>query len=137
MLDSRPSPNKLARTSLILGLLGWFFYILQWCFDLTIGLLLAFFTAGASAVCSTVLDILPFGLWLVGIVAGHVALNQIRHTGAPGRAGALWGLVLGYVGMAFTLLLVVIVIILLVAGIGVGVLNRFIPSLHHYYSFVF
>ena len=133
MLDPRPAPNKLARTSLILGLVGWLFYLLQWCFDLTIGLLLAVFSGGISAVCSSVLDILPFGLWLVGIVAGHTALAQIRHTGAPGRAGAIWGLLLGYVGMAFTILLIVIIIVLIAAGIGVGVFNKFIPSLPRYF----
>jgi len=133
MLDSRIAPNKLARTSLILGLLGWLFYILQWCFDLTIGLFLALFTGGASAVCSSVLDILPFGLWLVGIIAGHAALAQIRHSGVPGHTGAVWGLVLSYVGLAFTILFFVIIIILLVAGIGVGVFNKFNPSLPRYF----
>jgi hypothetical protein len=133
MLNSRPDRNKLARTSLTLGLLGWFFYILQWCFDLTIGLLLAAFTAGSSAVCSSVLDILPFGLWLVGIVAGHTALRQIRQTGAGGHTSAVWGLVLGYVGLAFTILLIVIIILLIAAGVGVGVFHKLIPSLPRYY----
>ena len=106
MPDSSPVLNKLANTSLILALLGWFFYILQACFDLTIGLLLAAMSGGASAICSSVLDFLPFALWLVGVVAGHIALVQIRQTGAPGRSRAVWGLVLGYVGLAFTFLLI-------------------------------
>lgn len=132
MLDSSLAPNKLAKTSLILGLLGWFFYLLQWCFDLTIGLLLAAFTGGSSTICTAVLDILPFVLWLVGIVSGHVALAQIRNSGAPGRIGAGWGLVLGYVGLAFTILLIVIIIILLAAGVGVGLFEKIIPSLPKY-----
>ena len=133
MLNSTPVPNKLARTSPILGLLGWLFYLLQWCFDLTFGLLLAAFTAGSSAICSSVLDFLPFALWLVGIVAGHVALGQIRHTGALGRSRALWGLVLGYVGMAFTLLFFVIIIILIGTGIGAGLLFKINPALPRYF----
>ena len=132
MLDSRLATNKLSQTSLILGLLGWFFYLLQWCFDLTLGLLLVAVTGGAGAICSSVLDFLPFAIWLVGIVAGHVALAQIRQTGAPGCSRAVWGLMLGYVGMAFTILLIVIIIILVATGISAGVLNKFIPSLPKY-----
>ncbi|MGD0878191.1 MAG: DUF4190 domain-containing protein [Anaerolineales bacterium] len=132
MLDSSPAPNKLAGTSLILGLFGWFFYLLQWCFDLTIGLFLAAATGGTSAICSSVLDILPFVLWLVGIVAGHVALGQIRQTGAPGRTVAIWGLILGYVGLAFTILFFVMIILLVAAGIGAAWLYKFIPVLPKY-----
>jgi hypothetical protein len=132
MLDSIPAPNKLARTSLVLGMLGWFIYLLQWCFDLTIGLFLAAVTGGTSAICSSVLDILPFVLWLVGIVSGHVALGQIRQTGTPGRTGAIWGLILGYVGLAFTILLFVVIILLIAASIGAGFLYKFIPSLPKY-----
>jgi len=134
MMDSRPAPNKLAKTSLILGILGWLFYLLQWCFDLTIGLLLAAVTAGSSAICSSVLDFLPFAFWLVGIVAGHVALGQIRHTGALGLSRAHWGLVLGYVGMAFTLLFFVIIIILIGTGIGAGLLFKINPALPRYFQ---
>ena len=129
MVDSSPAPNKLANASLILGLLGWLFYLLQWCFDLTIGLLLALFSGGVSAICSSALDFLPFALWLVGVVAGHAALAQIRLTGAPGRPRAVWGLVLGYVGLAFTVLFIVVIIILIAVGVGVGFFGKFIPSL--------
>ena len=69
--------DKLANTSLTFGLAGWVLYILQCCFDFTIGLLLDAVTAGISAAFSTVLDILPFVLWLVGIVIGHVALSNL------------------------------------------------------------
>ena len=132
MLESKPVSNKLAKTSLILGILGWFFYILQWCFDLTIGLFLTAVTGGASAICSSVLDFLPFALWLVGIVAGHVALAQVRQTGAPGRSSAIWGLVLGYFGLTLTILFIILIIILVATGIGAGMLYKFIPSLPKY-----
>ncbi len=132
MPDLRSAPNKLAKTSLILGVLGWFFYLLQWCFDLTIGLLLAAVTGGASAICSSVLDVLPFAFWLVGIVFGHGALAQIRQTGAPGRSAAVWGLILGYVGIVFTILIIIVFILLVAAGIGAGFLYKFIPSLPRY-----
>ncbi|HTX90599.1 MAG TPA: DUF4190 domain-containing protein [Anaerolineales bacterium] len=113
----------------MLGLVGWAFYLLQWCFDLTIGLLVAAVTAGAGAVCTSVLDVLPFLLWLVGIVTGHVALSQIRHTGASGRGRAVWGLILNYSGLLFIVLFIILIAILISAGIGVGVLDKLLPML--------
>ena len=127
-----PASVRLATTSLTLGILGWILYLLQWCLDLTIGLLLAAFTAGTSAVCSTVLDILPFIVWLVGIVSGHVALGQIRQSGAPGRTRAVWGLVLGYSGMFFTVLFIVLIVVLAAAGVSLGVFDRLLPALHRH-----
>jgi len=122
--------KKLATTSLTLGLVGWAIYILQWCFDLTLGLLLAAFTAGTSAVCSTILDVAPFVIWLVGIVIGHTALSQIKRSGGPGRGRAVWGLVLNYFGLFFIAIFTVIIVILLATGVGVGVLDKVLPSLH-------
>ena len=131
-MDAKPVTNKLATTSLTMGILGWFLYLLQWCFDLTLGLLLAAVTAGASAICSTVLDFLPFVFWLTGIVSGHVALSQVKLTGAHGRGRAVWGLVLSYVGMFFTLLLIAIAVALISTGVGKGVLDKILPSLPKY-----
>jgi hypothetical protein len=127
-MESSPVTSKLARTSLTLGILGWILYFSQWCFDLTLGLLLAIATAGSSAVCSTVLDFLPFVLWLIGILTGHVALGQIKQTGITGRRQATWGLVLSYTGMFFTILLIAIIVALLTMGVGVGVLDKLLPS---------
>ena len=126
-MDLKSLPNKLATTSLTLGILGWLFYVLQGCFDLTIGVLLAAVTAGSSAVCSAVLDFLTLGVWLAGILAGHVALGQIRQSKAPGRGRAACGLVLGYTGLVFTFLGIAIIIILVAAGVGVGILGKIIP----------
>jgi hypothetical protein len=126
---SRPVADKFAMASLTLGILGWTVYLLQWCFDLTIGLLLAAVSAGSSTICASVLDFLPLVLWLVGIVTGHVALGQIKHTGAPGRRQAVWGLVLGYIGLFFTILLIVLIVTLIASGIGAGVLDKILPSL--------
>ena len=93
-----------------------------------LGLLLAAVTAGTSAVCSTVLDILPIALWLTGIAAGHAALNHIKQKGSPGRGRAVWGLVLGYVGLLFTILMIVLIFVLVMAGVGTGVLDKILPS---------
>jgi hypothetical protein len=87
----RPIVNKLANICLTLGILGWVIYLLQWCFDLTLGLLLAAVTAGLSAICANIMDFVPFVAWLIGIVCGHVALGQIKQMGTHGRgqSGAL------------------------------------------------
>jgi hypothetical protein len=123
-LDAPPASNKLATTSLTLGIVGWVLYLGQWCFDLTIGLVLTVATGGSSAVCATVLDVLPFVLWLVGIVTGHAALRAVKRSGAPGRGRAAWGLVLNYSGLFFIVLLIVLVIVLIATGVGMGWLFR-------------
>jgi len=122
--------NKFAATSLTLGILGWAFYLLQWCFDLTIGLALAVVTGGSSAACASVLDVLPFVLWLTGIVTGHVALSQIKHTSAHGRGRAIWGLLLNYSGLFFTLIFIVVILVLIATGVGVGWLDKVLPQFH-------
>ncbi len=128
-VESKSGPNRLASTSLTLGILGWIFYLLQWCFDFTLGLILALASGGASAVCASILDFLPFVLWLIGIVSGHAALAQIKRTKAAGRGRAVWGLVLSYVGLFFTLLLIVVIVILIASGVGAGVFEKLIPAL--------
>jgi hypothetical protein len=128
-METRPVTNKLAIASLGLSVLGWSFYILQWCFDLTIGLLLAVFTAGSSAVCATVLDFLPFIFWVTGILTGHLAIREIKNTGAPGRNRAVWGFVLGYLGIFFSIIFIALVIFLVASGMGGGILEKVLPGL--------
>jgi hypothetical protein len=128
-MESDPAAIKFARTSLTLGILGWILYILQWCFDLTVGLLLALGSGGASAICGTLLDFLPMALWLIGIVTGHIALGNKKHLAVSRRSQAVWGLLLGYTGMAFSVLIVVVFVSLIAAGIGVGVLDKLLPGL--------
>jgi hypothetical protein len=125
-----PVSNKLASTSLTMGILGWAIYLLQWCFDLTIGLLFAAFTGGTSAICATVLDVLPFMLWLTGIVSGHVALGQIKQSGERGGKRAIWGLILNYSGLFFTLIFIVVIIMLIATGVGAGWLEKLLPQIH-------
>jgi hypothetical protein len=108
----------------------WAIYLLQWCFDLTLGIMLAAFTAGTSAVCSVILDVVPFILWLVGIVTGHTAISQIKHNEGVGRNRAVWGLILNYFGLFFVVIVIIIAIILIAAGLNVGILDKIIPSLH-------
>ncbi len=55
-----------------------------------------------------------FGIWLLGtipaIVLGHMARRQIRQRGEQGAGLALTGLILGYVGLALTVIVVIIII---------------------------
>jgi hypothetical protein len=128
-MGSRPVANRLATTSLTLGILGWLIYLLQWCFDLTLGLLLAALTAGSSAICSNVLDFVPFAFWLTGIVIGHLALGRTKQAGTQGRGRAIWGLMLNYFGMVFTILFIAGVVALLASGAGNGILDKILPLL--------
>jgi DUF1707 SHOCT-like domain/Domain of unknown function (DUF4190) len=61
-------------------------------------------------------------LWFVGaiaaVVCGHAARRQIRQTGERGSGMALTGLILGYSGLAFWLLLI-LAIVALSAGASV------------------
>jgi hypothetical protein len=47
------------------------------------------------------------GIGLVGVITGHLGLNQIKKTGQQGRGLAIAGLVLGYLQIAVALFLLV------------------------------
>ena len=49
------------------------------------------------------------------VVCGHVARGQIRRTGEQGAGMALAGLILGWIGVGFTVLLVIIGVLAVVA----------------------
>ena len=50
------------------------------------------------------------------VVCGHVARNQLRRTGAQGAGMALAGLILGWIGVGFTVLLVIAAVLLVAAA---------------------
>ena len=60
------------------------------------------------AIVSLVTSIL--GLSLVGIICGHIAMNQIKQRGEGGRVLALIGLILGYLGLVVTIIWIVIAV---------------------------
>lgn len=51
-----------------------------------------------------------FFISIVGIVLGHVALNQIKTTGEGGRGLAVAALVIGYLSVAVGVIVVIVVI---------------------------
>lgn len=48
---------------------------------------------------------------LAGVICGHIALGQIKRTGESGRGLALAGVVIGYIAIAFYILMVILVIV--------------------------
>ncbi|MGN6427748.1 DUF4190 domain-containing protein [uncultured Leifsonia sp.] len=57
---------------------------------------------------------------LAGVICGHIALSQIKRTGENGRGLAIAGLIIGYVYIAFIVLMVIIAIIVGVAASSAG-----------------
>ena len=67
---------------------------------------------------------LPFIGAVVAVICGHIARGEIRrqpHGAIDGDGLAVAGLVLGYVQLAFCLLLVVGIVMLIAFGIGSGI----------------
>jgi Domain of unknown function (DUF4190) len=78
-------------------------------------------TTNGMAIASLVLGILWI-YWigsLLALVFGYIALKQIRRRNEAGRGLALAGVILGWVGAAF----LVLVVILVIAASGSGGLN--------------
>ncbi|TFD71828.1 DUF4190 domain-containing protein [Cryobacterium sp. Hb1] len=57
---------------------------------------------------------------VVGIVTGHIALSQIKKTGEKGRGLALWGTILGYVGLLGGTIFTIITIAFVIAAASTG-----------------
>jgi len=121
--------NRKATASLWFSLGGWFMVLLGMCLDATVGAALAVLTFGLGALCLAPLDLIPPVLWLVGIIAGHRALAEIKTTGEAGRGPAVAGLVAGYLGLGTVVVVILAVVILLITGIGLAGLTRWIPYL--------
>ena len=114
MVMMRPKVNSLSGWSLWMGIIG----------------------LGGGFVCS-ILSLIPIigylfsvvmmFLWIAPILAiifGHVARGQIRRTGEDGRGQATAGLVMGYIGIAFALLMIVV----FVGFMGLGFLAMTLNS---------
>lgn len=52
---------------------------------------------------------------IAGVICGHIALSQIRRTGEAGRGLAITGLVIGYLYLAFIVLVAIGMLIALTA----------------------
>lgn len=59
-----------------------------------------------------------FFVSLVAVITGHIALKQIKTRGGKGHGLALWGTILGYVGLASQVVAVVLAMTLGLAAFG-------------------
>ncbi|MDJ0337711.1 DUF4190 domain-containing protein [Cryobacterium sp. PH31-O1] len=57
-----------------------------------------------------------FFISLVAVITGHMAMSQIKKTGEKGYGLALWGLILGYLGIVISIIGVFILIAIIVSG---------------------
>lgn len=102
-----PKNNRMAIVSLTSGIIGWALGVVAPC----AGSCLGFLTLGLGTLCIAPLGCLtPIG-WLVAIVTGHIAKNQIKQTGEAGDGQASVGLMMGYVGLALLVLLLCIALV--------------------------
>jgi hypothetical protein len=77
----------------------------------------------ASLVCS-------FFIPIVGVILGHIALNQIKQTGQEGHGLAVAGLVIGYSLIALGLIIACFYIIIIAAFLNSGAVTEgFLPLL--------
>ena len=60
--------------------------------------------------------ILPFIGSLAGAIMGHIAMGQIARNNEGGRGLALAGVIVGWIGVAFTVLLVVFFVFVFAIG---------------------
>jgi hypothetical protein len=62
----------------------------------------------ALAIIALVASIAGFVIWgigfIAGVICGHISLSQIKKTGEQGRGMAVAGLIIGYVGIALTII---------------------------------
>ncbi|WP_350269443.1 DUF4190 domain-containing protein [Brevibacterium sp. CBA3109] len=96
----RPAVNSLSGWAMWMGIIG-----------LAGGLVCSLLSL--VPIIGILFSIVAMFLWIAPILAvifGHVSRGQIRKTGEDGRGQATAGLVMGYIGIGFALLMIVIVI---------------------------
>jgi peptidyl-prolyl cis-trans isomerase B (cyclophilin B) len=64
--------------------------------------------------------VLAFFVSLGAVICGHIALSQIKRTGERGHGLALAAVILGYVGIALTVLWIVLIIGVFAVGAANG-----------------
>jgi uncharacterized membrane protein len=74
------------------------------------------------AIVSFVLSLVAIFVWffasVAAVICGHIALNQIKRTGEGGRSLALAGVIIGYVGIGFSLLIGIAYAIIIAAAVS-------------------
>ena len=67
--------------------------------------------------------VLSFFVQVAAVICGHIALAQIKRTGEQGRGLAIAALVIGYIGIAFGVLIGVFYLVLIAGAVSSGALN--------------
>src|ERR1700712_1070487 len=80
------------------------------------------------AIVSLILGVVSYftGFFLAigAVITGHIALSQIKKTGAKGRGMALGGLILGYVSILVGIIVTIVVIVIIVAAGATNAANE-------------
>lgn len=79
--------------------------------------------ASSTNVLAIVSLISSFVVSIAAVITGHIALSQIRRTGENGRGLAIAGLVIGYAGIAFGLIVTFFYGILIIFGLTAGAMD--------------
>lgn len=61
--------------------------------------------------------------FLVGIICGHISLSQIKKTGEQGRGAALAGTIIGYVGIAVSVIIFIVVFVMIGVAASSGAIT--------------
>lgn len=69
-------------------------------------------TSLVSAIAAFV--VLPFIASIVAVITGHIALKQLRTSGEGGRGLALWGTIIGWVGIGLAVIGIILFVIWMV-----------------------
>ena len=126
------STNSLATTSLISGIVSWILFIIVVCFSWGILPLLTVATMGVGALfycCILPFQCLPPLGWIVGVITGHIARNQIKQSTQSGDGMAIAGLIMGYLGLALIAISICLSITLSILGISVPFIDEFLRQM--------
>lgn len=74
--------------------------------------------AVAALICGVAQILLGPLTGIPAIILGHVARSRIRQTGEQGAGLALAGLILGYIGLALTLIFFIIIAVIATSSVG-------------------
>lgn len=124
--------NSKALVSMISGILGWVFFLVTLCFNLTIGALLTMVTLGIGALCFMPLGFIPIIAWVIAVTTGHIAKREIQRSNDTGRGMATAGMVMGYAGLVISLIAIITIITIVLIGgsSALPYINEFLKQLN-------
>jgi len=111
---SSPVNNRMAIFSMVAGIVAWVLFFLLLCLNFGILPLFTVATVGIGSLlylCAVPVACISPLAWIAGVITGHVAKSQIKQTGEGGNGMATAGLIMGYVGIAITLITLCLVVL--------------------------